>query len=325
MAQQLINIGVTADDGTGDSIRLAGTKINDNFTEVYARPHLTLSHLQFTGNVIKSTQSNANIELRASGTGSVSITELTIDSTVNLSDNEIKVNTSNEDMVLTANGTGSIVMASADVNGGDIDATPIGSGTASSGAFTTLNTTSTASLDGIVISDNTITTTSNADLELTGAGTGTVSFNGIKFPTSDGTANQVLSTDGNGTLSYFTSPILFDVSDITDGTATITGDSSAQRIDSFDITEYRSANYIMSISDASANRFGMVMANVTHDGTNAYISTFGGVDNGTGDGSTVYDSLEFTAVINGGFVRVRGKVNNTNDQVIKFVRRIVKI
>jgi microcystin-dependent protein len=36
MAQQIINIGTVPNDGTGDNIRLGGTKINDNFTELYS-------------------------------------------------------------------------------------------------------------------------------------------------------------------------------------------------------------------------------------------------------------------------------------------------
>lgn len=35
MAQQIINIGTIANDNTGDTLRGAGQKINDNFTEVY--------------------------------------------------------------------------------------------------------------------------------------------------------------------------------------------------------------------------------------------------------------------------------------------------
>ena len=35
MAKQTINIGTVANDGTGDSVRAGGDKINDNFTEVY--------------------------------------------------------------------------------------------------------------------------------------------------------------------------------------------------------------------------------------------------------------------------------------------------
>lgn len=35
MAQQTIGIGTAANDGTGDTLRVAGQKINDNFTELY--------------------------------------------------------------------------------------------------------------------------------------------------------------------------------------------------------------------------------------------------------------------------------------------------
>ena len=325
MAQELINIGVTADDGTGDTIRRAGVKINNNFTEVYAQPNFSLSQLSFDGNVISATQSNADIELAGNGTGTVQISDLTIDSAINISNNDIKVNDSNADLLLTANGTGSVLISSADVNEGTMDNTVIGGTTAAAGTFTTLATSGTATIDGVVITDNTITSTSNANLELTGEGTGTVSFNGIKFPTSDGSANQVLRTNGSGQLSFFTSPILFDNTDLTDGTDTITGNSVAQTFDTFSTSTHRSANYLIQISDGTNDRYSLIQANVTHDGSNAYISVFGGVDNGTGDGSSVYDSLEFTAIINSGDVRVRAKVNNTTTQTLKFVRRIVKV
>ena len=35
MAQKIIDVGTKGDDGTGDTIRLAGIKINSNFDEVY--------------------------------------------------------------------------------------------------------------------------------------------------------------------------------------------------------------------------------------------------------------------------------------------------
>ena len=35
MAQQSINIGSAANDGTGDPLRTAFDKINDNFSEIY--------------------------------------------------------------------------------------------------------------------------------------------------------------------------------------------------------------------------------------------------------------------------------------------------
>ena len=36
MAQQSINLGTTANDGTGDTLRAAGLKVNSNFNEVYS-------------------------------------------------------------------------------------------------------------------------------------------------------------------------------------------------------------------------------------------------------------------------------------------------
>lgn len=43
MAQQTINVGTSADDGTGDVARTAGQKINANFTELYSRPVTRIS------------------------------------------------------------------------------------------------------------------------------------------------------------------------------------------------------------------------------------------------------------------------------------------
>ena len=36
MAQQIIGIGASANDGTGDPLRTAFDKVNDNFTEAYS-------------------------------------------------------------------------------------------------------------------------------------------------------------------------------------------------------------------------------------------------------------------------------------------------
>tara|TARA_B100001093_G_C26411885_1_gene835963 strand:- start:161 stop:367 length:207 start_codon:yes stop_codon:yes gene_type:complete len=35
MGKQIINIGASANDNTGDDLRSGGDKINDNFTELY--------------------------------------------------------------------------------------------------------------------------------------------------------------------------------------------------------------------------------------------------------------------------------------------------
>lgn len=38
MAKQTINVGTVANDKTGDQLRTAFTKTNDNFTELYSYP-----------------------------------------------------------------------------------------------------------------------------------------------------------------------------------------------------------------------------------------------------------------------------------------------
>jgi hypothetical protein len=326
MAQEVINIGAVADDGTGDTIRGAGIKINNNFTELYATSSAE-SQIHFIGNNISSTLSNSDIALNGNGTGTVKISDLTIDGSIRMSDNQIRTNTSNADLVLTASGTGTIQTSVADINGGAIDGTVIGASTPVAATFSTLSYDNSALvIDGVTVNDNTISANaSNSDLELSASGTGYVNINGISFPNSGGTAGQVLQTDGNGQLSFFTSPILFDSTLIDDGTATLSGDSTTQNIDSFSTATYRSAKYHIQISDTTADRYKLVEANVTHDGSTAYISITGGASNGAGDGSTIYDSVDLSVDVSGGNVRLRGTVNNTNTQVVKFVRRIVKV
>ena len=327
MAQEIINIGAQADDGTGDTIRGAGIKINNNFTELYATDSAS-SQIHFIGNNISATLSNSDIVLAGNGTGAVKISDLTIDNSIRMSDNNIRTNTSNADLVLTASGTGKIQTSVSDINGGAIDGTVIGASSPAAATFSTLSYNNSAlTIDGVTISDNTVSANaSNSDLEFSASGSGKVTLNGIQVPNSDGSANQVLQTNGSGVLSFVTSPILFDSTLITDGTATITGNSTAQAIDSFSASTYRSAKYLIQVSDSTANRFALLEANVTHDGGGvAYISITKGADNGTNDGSTVYDSIEISADVNSGNVRLLGQVNNTNSQVIKFVRRSIKV
>ena len=290
----------------------------------------TIDNLTFNDNII-TTSSNADLLLTPGGTGVVNVSNLTIDSSVNLTDNVIKLTRSNDDLILSAASSGSVVISKIDMNEGTVDNTVIGATTPAAGSFTTLvfSPTNTGSLSttGLKITDNTITSTqSNADVELDTNATGKVVVNGIKIPNTDGTVGQVFKTDGNGTLSFLAHSSLYDYSFIDDASATVLGNSSAaQVIDSFAVATYRSAKYHIQTSDTTADRYRLIDINVTHDGTNAYISVFGGVDNGTGDGSTVYDSLEFTADVSGGNVRLLGTVNNTNNQVIKLVRRVIKV
>lgn len=74
MAQQVINIGGTANDGSGDPLRTAFTKANQNFAELYAKGAAG-SNLDLSDNKIEATNSNGNIELMPNAAGRVVIVD----------------------------------------------------------------------------------------------------------------------------------------------------------------------------------------------------------------------------------------------------------
>ena len=63
MTQQIIDIGAAANDGTGDPLRTAFDKSNDNFTELYGGvlPAFTPGSVAFAGPGGALTQDNANL------------------------------------------------------------------------------------------------------------------------------------------------------------------------------------------------------------------------------------------------------------------------
>ena len=74
MSKQIINVGTASDDGTGDSLRAAFVKVNENFSEVYNEiGGDTLSELKLIANKITTDTTNANIILDPNGTGKVEV------------------------------------------------------------------------------------------------------------------------------------------------------------------------------------------------------------------------------------------------------------
>ena len=105
MTQQTINIGVVANDGTGDDLRVAMQKINDNFNEVYAGT-LAATTLEFTANNIISTGTNNAIVFIPNGTGTIDFPGIRIN------DNNIEGLRSNDAIKIIPNGTGDVVIGS---------------------------------------------------------------------------------------------------------------------------------------------------------------------------------------------------------------------
>jgi len=74
MSKQTINVGTASDDGTGDTLRAAFVKVNENFTEVYNEiGGDSLSELKLTSNKITTDNTNTNIILDPNGTGKVEV------------------------------------------------------------------------------------------------------------------------------------------------------------------------------------------------------------------------------------------------------------
>ena len=70
MAQQIINTGAVANDGTGDPLRTAFTETNNNFTEIYAAGPVD-SNVRIANNTILTLNTNGNLVLAPNGTGRV--------------------------------------------------------------------------------------------------------------------------------------------------------------------------------------------------------------------------------------------------------------
>ena len=291
------------------------------------------SNINITDNTIKTTVSNSNLQLSGASSGTVEVTsglttaaittvgnvdvtgtetitgQLDVDY-VRIKDNTITTNASNANLEISANGSGKVVMTGPEIIGGTIDNTVIGGSTPAAGTFTTLATTESLTIDGVTISDNTVSTNaSNANLELKGSGTGGVRISGFTFPTADDTAGKFITTNGLGVLSFATAGATLNNSDIADASTTVAS-SATSVLNTFDKTVYRSAKYFISATDATNSRYEFIEANVTHDGTDAYITTFGSVSDYATGLST------YTADISGDDVQV--KVTNITDNSVVF-------
>ena len=182
MARIIIDTGTLGNPATGDTLRTAMTKINTNFEEL------------FIGNAsdgqITTTVTNGDISIQPNGTGIVEVDALSVNS------DNITSLTTNSSVTITGNGSAGVDIEGISVNGTTIsssdsstininenlivDGTGDFSGTLSVTGASTL--TGGATIDGVSITDNTISTvSSNANLELTASGTGSVSIDGIQI------------------------------------------------------------------------------------------------------------------------------------------------
>ena len=140
MAKQSLNLGSSANDGGGTTLRAGGDLINDNFNELYTA----------LGN-----GTALQISLGSPSTGDVLTYNGSIFTTA------------------TPSTLANIVEDTTPQLGGNLD-----------------------------VNAKQITSASNNNIVITPNGSGSVVLDGQSWPQADGSANQVLKTDGSGQLSY---------------------------------------------------------------------------------------------------------------------------
>ena len=123
MTRQTINIGTNANDGTGDPLRTAFDKINDNFSELYGdsdastileqdtAPKLS-ANLDVNNNQITTDVTNGNVSIQPNGTGNITIAAIQVKGTT-LSSSDSTVINVNEGLIVDGTTTVSGALSSA--------------------------------------------------------------------------------------------------------------------------------------------------------------------------------------------------------------------
>ena len=282
MTKQTIGIGSSANDGTGDPLRTAFDKINDNFDELYgttaeandliedATPQLG-GDLDVNGRRITSARSNEDIVLLPNGTGGVVASALRFAGTTISSDDSSSVNI-NEGLIVdgTTSVSGAVSMAST------LAVTGVATFTATPVFSSDITVTDDASFisDGAVVnfganSEIQLTHVHNEGLLLTetGGGAPTLTFRDSALSISSSADGQ-LDIAADTELQISTTLVDLNGNLDVSGTALITGVATftATPIFSSDVTVTDDVNLI---SDSAVITFGADSdTSLTHtDGT----------------------------------------------------------
>jgi len=213
------NLGISSDFSFGGALNIGGDQTTDSltfntsldqdfnphqhqifslgsFAKKWLQAHLDkieTPDINIYDNVIETTQTDADLELRAAGTGNIRITDsarftnnVTINGTTNILDN-LSITDSVLPIVGDVNQTGNFTISE------DAD---IGQN---------INVGASAQFEEILVDDNFITTTTtNTPLELRAAGTGTVNLQDSVNVTNNLTASDTTATNANITLNATT-------------------------------------------------------------------------------------------------------------------------
>tara|TARA_S200000501_G_scaffold261809_1_gene245730 strand:- start:442 stop:2307 length:1866 start_codon:yes stop_codon:yes gene_type:complete len=334
MAKQAINIGSSANDGTGDPLRTAFDKINDNFDELYgstaeandliedSTPQLG-GDLDVNGRRITSARSNEDIILLPNGTGGVVASALRFAGTTISSDDSSSVNI-NEGLIV--DGTAS-VSGNATV-GGTLGVTGVATFTATPvfSADATFSDDISLLSDSAVInfgadSDTTLTHTDGTGLTLNS--TNKLCFNDASqfIQGSSATVLSIGATDEidltatdidvNGTMSV--SGTLTTASIATTGTHTVTGTAALDGVTIKDNTI--ASNASNADLEISANGTGKVEI----EGVSFFGTTLTAADSSTiniNEGLVVDGSVTVSGTTNTADVATTGNTTVTGNSTV---------
>ena len=179
----------------------------------------------------------------------------------------------------------------------------------------------------------TITDGANGNIAITPNGSGAVQLDGLSWPTADGSANQVLKTDGSGALSWSTPSTSSSTVTVTDNENTNEGnalifaadadlDGGTISLESDGDATYNPSTGTISATNFSGNLTGTLQTaaqpNVTSFGTLSSIDIDGGAIDGAAIGANSASTGAFTSVTASTSVDVTGSTGIIleNDETI---------
>ena len=302
---------VTATDITANSLTTNVISSNGSNADISIQPSGTgdvlLGAIRVNGTTLDSSDStaiNINEALVVDGTGNFSGTlttaALTTSGTltvtgqadiegVTIVDNEIKASRSNDALVLSTAGTGKVTASGGlIVTGGDTETADI----SSSGEIDAVGFTATGSstFDGITINDNVVSTSSNADLNLSPGGTGAVVASGIRV------VGTTLSADDSSTININEGLVVdgtLTANGLVNGVQTLTGSGSTEVISLTETVTQLITTGTQNFSLANGTEGQIKIITLKTDGGNATVTPASFL-NGT---SITFDGVEDTMTL----------------------------
>ena len=295
------------------------------------------SDISITGNEIKTTTSNSTLDLKANGTGDIN---LTAGADVNIPAN-IGLTFGDDGEKIEGDGTNLTIASSNDVTidaAGDIFLDAAGNEVKILNAGTELarfvNNSRNFQIKNpnqdkdIIIQGNDggsnvdaltldMSEAGKATFNSTIAATGLTINSAYTLPTADGTANQVLKTDGSGVLTFANDSSTLDHTAISDDTTAslmqkIGISTTEKTVESNPVGTYDSALYYITSRNEIDDRVAVQKVSVVHNNTTAYASTTHITRTVEGTGQT------FTADIDSGAVRLRATGSSDSNSVTAY-------